>query len=76
MTEHWSSVEEVAKYLGVAQRSIYRRIEGRGLAAAKTGRPWKVKLSEADVWVGAGEAKGREKVTATSTASNSNRGCP
>lgn len=54
MTEPWSSVDEVAKHLGVAQDSIYRWIEGRGLPAHKIGRLWKFKLSEVDVWVRAG----------------------
>lgn len=54
MTEPWSSVDEVAKHLGVAQDSIYRWIEGRGLPAHKIGRLWKFKLSEVDAWVRAG----------------------
>ncbi len=74
MTEPWSSVDEVAKHLGVAQDSIYRWIEGRGLPAHKIGRLWKFKLSEVDVWVRAGEAEAREKATAKSKASKSKRG--
>lgn len=54
MTEPWSSVNEVAKHLGVAQDSIYRWIEGRRLPAHKIGRLWKFKLSEVDAWVRAG----------------------
>lgn len=54
MTEPWSSVDEVAKHLGVVQDSIYRWIEGRGLPAHKIGRLWKFKLSEVDAWVRAG----------------------
>jgi len=61
MTEPWSSVDEVVKHLGVAQDSIYRWIESRGLPAHKIGRLWKFKLSEVDEWVRAGEAKGSEK---------------
>lgn len=51
MTEPWSSVDEVAKHLGVAKDSIYRWIEKRRLPAHKTGRLWKFKLSEVDDWV-------------------------
>jgi len=51
MTEPWASVDEVAKYLGVAKDSIYRWIENRGLPAHKIGRLWKFKLSEVDDWV-------------------------
>lgn len=58
MMEPWSSVDEVAKHLGVAQDSIYRSIEGRGLPAHKIGRLWKFKLSEVDEWVCAGCAEG------------------
>ena len=76
VTERWSSVDEVAKHLGVAQDSIYRGIEGRGLPAHKIGRLWKFKLSEVDVWVragGAGGADGRDKATATPKTSKSKR---
>ncbi len=61
MTEPWSSVDEVAKHLGVAQDSIYRWIEARGLPAQKIGRLWKFKLSEVDAWVRAGGAEAGEK---------------
>jgi excisionase family DNA binding protein len=74
VTERWSSVDEVAKHLGVAQDSIYRWIEGRGLPAHKIGRLWKFKLSEVEVWVRAGGAEGREKATATPKTSKSKRG--
>lgn len=58
MTEPWSSVDEVAKHMGVAQDSIYRWIEARDLPAHKIGRLWKFKLSEVDEWVRAGGAVG------------------
>jgi excisionase family DNA binding protein len=51
MTEHWVSVEDVAKHLGVVRDSVYRWIEHRGLPAHKIGRLWKFKLSEVDEWV-------------------------
>ena len=68
MTEPWSSVDEVAKHLGVAQDSIYRWIESRGLPAHKIGRLWKFKLSEVDEWVRAGGAEGGEKPASKKTA--------
>jgi excisionase family DNA binding protein len=74
MTEPWSSVDEVAKHLGVAQDSIYRWIGGRGLPAHKIGRLWKFKLSEVDVWVRAGGAEGRGKATATAKTNKTQRG--
>lgn len=51
MTEPWSSVDELARHLGVAKDSIYRWIENRHLPAHKIGRLWKFKLSEVDDWV-------------------------
>lgn len=72
MTEPWSSVDEVAKHLGVARDSIYRWIEARGLPAHKIGRLWKFKLSEVDQWVRAGGAEGGEKA-ASKKAPNTKR---
>ncbi|WP_437533148.1 helix-turn-helix domain-containing protein [Sorangium sp. So ce726] len=61
MTELWSSVDEVAKHLGVAQDSIYGCLEGQCLPAHKIGRFWTFKWSEIDAWVRAGCAKSGEK---------------
>ena len=61
MTEPWSSVDDVSKHLGVAQDSIYRWIEARGLPAHRIGRLWKFKLSEVDAWVRAGGTDGGEE---------------
>lgn len=60
VSEHWVSVEDVARHLGVAKDSIYRRIEGSRLPAYKIGRLWKFKLSEVDDWVRAGGAESCE----------------
>ena len=56
MTEPWTSVDDIAKHLGVAKDSIYRWIERRSLPAHKIGRLWKFKISEVDAWVRAGGA--------------------
>ena len=56
MTEPWTSVDDVAKHLGVAKDSIYRWIERRSLPAHRIGRLWKFKISEVDDWVRAGGA--------------------
>jgi excisionase family DNA binding protein len=74
MTEPWFSVDEVAKHLIVAQDSIYRWIEGRGLPAHKIGRLWKLKLSEVDAWVRAGGAEGGEKPAAKTKTAKARRG--
>lgn len=55
MTEPWTSVDEIARHLGVAKDSIYRWIERRSLPAHKIGRLWKFKISEVDEWVRAGD---------------------
>ncbi|MFO0578926.1 MAG: helix-turn-helix domain-containing protein [Polyangia bacterium] len=46
--EPWTSVEDVAKHLGVAKDSVYRWIEPWGLPAHKVGRLWTFKRSEVD----------------------------
>ena len=56
MAEPWVSVEDVAKHLGVAEDSVYRWIEGKGLPAHRMGRLWKFKISEVDEWVREGGA--------------------
>lgn len=74
MTEPWSSVDEVAKHLGVAQDSIYRWIEARGLPAHKIGRLWKFKPSEVDEWVRVVGADGGEKPTSKTSTAKAKRG--
>jgi excisionase family DNA binding protein len=56
MTEPWTSVDDIARHLGVAKDSIYRWIDRRGLPAHRIGRLWKFKASEVDEWVRAGGA--------------------
>jgi excisionase family DNA binding protein len=56
MTEPWTSVDDVARHLGVAKDSVYRWIDRRGLPAHRIGRLWKFKISEVDDWVRAGGA--------------------
>jgi excisionase family DNA binding protein len=56
MTEPWTSVDAIARHLGVARDSIYRWIERRRLPAHRIGRLWKFKISEVDEWVRAGGA--------------------
>jgi excisionase family DNA binding protein len=56
MAEPWTSVEDIARHLGVAKDSIYRWIDRRNLPAHRIGRLWKFKISEVDEWVRAGGA--------------------
>jgi len=63
MAEPWTSVEDVARHLGVAKDSIYRWIDRRGLPAHRVGRHWKFKISEVDDWVRAGSADSDRKTS-------------
>lgn len=56
MAEPWTSVDDVARHLGVAKDSVYRWIDRRNLPAHRIGRLWKFKLSEVDDWVREGGA--------------------
>lgn len=56
MPEPWVSVDDVACHLGVAEDTVRRWIERRGLPAHRLGRLWKFKLSQVDRWVSAGGA--------------------
>jgi excisionase family DNA binding protein len=64
MTEPWTSVDDIARHLGVAKDSIYRWIERRKLPAHRIGRLWKFKVSEVDDWVRAGGAVSDQRVKA------------
>ena len=55
-TEPRVAVGDVAKHLGVAKDSVYRRIETKELPAHRVGRLWKFRLTEIDDWVRAGGA--------------------
>lgn len=56
MNEAWSSLEEVATYLGVNKDTIRNWIKKTDIPAHKIGRQWKFKLSEVDAWVKSGRS--------------------
>ena len=56
MPEPWTSVDEVARHLGVTKDSIYRWIDRHRLPGHRIGRLWKFKISEVDEWVRGGGA--------------------
>jgi excisionase family DNA binding protein len=56
MTKPWVSAEQIAERLGVKRDSIYRWIDRKSLPARRVGRPRKLKASEVDEWVRAGDA--------------------
>jgi len=56
MNEKWSSLEEIADYLGVTKDTIRNWIKKSNIPAHKIGRQWKFKLSEVDEWVKSGKS--------------------
>lgn len=63
--DRWSSVEEIAEYLGVSKDTVYAWISRRNMPAHRIGRLWKSKTDEVDEWVRSGgaaenESRGKE----------------
>ena len=56
VNEKWSSLEEVADYLGVNKDTIRNWIKKKDIPAHKIGRQWKFKISEVDKWVKSGKS--------------------
>lgn len=56
VSEKWSSLEEIAAYLGVAKDTIRNWIKKTDIPAHKIGRQWKFKLSEVDEWIKSGKS--------------------
>jgi excisionase family DNA binding protein len=54
--ERWSSLEEVAEYLGVNKDTVRNWIKKQAIPAHKVGKLWKFKLSEVDAWVKSGKS--------------------
>lgn len=54
--EKWTSLDEIAEYLGISKDTVYRWISNKQMPAHKIGRLWKFKISEVDEWVKSGSA--------------------
>ena len=54
--EKWTSLEDLAEYLGVTKDTIRNWIKKTDIPAQKIGRLWKFKLSEVDAWVKSGKS--------------------
>jgi excisionase family DNA binding protein len=54
--DRWLSVDEMSKYLGVSNDTVYRWIDRHKMPAHRMGRLWKFKKDEVDEWVKAGGA--------------------
>jgi len=62
--DRWMSVDEICRYLGVSNDTVYRWIDSHVMPAHKMGRLWKFKRDEVDMWVKTGgAASARSKVT-------------
>jgi len=59
MEDRWLSVEEMSKYLGVSNDTVYRWIDRHRMPAHRMGRLWKFKKDEIDEWIKAGGASSR-----------------
>jgi len=55
--DRWLSVEEISKYLGVSNDTVYRWIDKHRMPAHRMGWLWKFKKDEVDEWVKSGGAK-------------------
>lgn len=54
--EKWSSLEEVAEYIGVNKDTVRNWIKKDAIPAHKIGKLWKFKISEIDEWVKSGKS--------------------
>lgn len=57
IVDRWLSVEEMGKYLGVSNDTVYRWINRHNMPAHKIGRLWKFKRDEVDAWVKSGGSR-------------------
>lgn len=61
MVSRWLSVEEIAKYLGVVDETVYRWIGRRKLPAHRVGKLWKFQTDEVDKWIRSGGSADKNK---------------
>jgi len=54
--EKWSSLKEVAQYIGVNKDTVRNWIKKDAIPAHKIGKLWKFKLSEIDEWIKSGKS--------------------
>lgn len=54
--DRWLSINEICKYLGVSNDTVYKWIDKHDMPAHRMGRLWKFKKEQVDAWVEAGGA--------------------
>lgn len=59
--EHWLSVEEISKHLGISKDTIRLWIKKEAIPYHKVGRQYKFKISEVDEWVQSGKSADADK---------------
>ena len=57
ITDHYYSMLEICKYLGISRDTALRWISTKNMPAHKIGKNWKFKVSEIDEWVNSGKAE-------------------
>lgn len=60
MNDDVLTVNEVAKYLKVNERTIYRLAASSGLPAFKVGNSWRFKRSELEAWIKSQQSEKRD----------------
>lgn len=54
--ENWSSLEEIAKHLGVSKDTIRNWIKKDAIPFHRIGKKYKFRISEVDAWVESGKS--------------------
>ena len=63
----WLSVDEICKYLGVSNDTVYKWIDKHSMPAHRMGRLWKFKINQVDLWIEDGGADGSQVRGSTSS---------
>lgn len=61
MEDRWLSVDEIGRYLGVSNDTVYRWIDRHDMPVHRVGRLWKFKKDQVDAWIEAGGASASKK---------------
>lgn len=59
MTDTVLTIKEVAEYLKVNERTVYRLAAAHKIPAFKVGSAWRFKQSDLEEWINAQAAQGR-----------------
>ena len=65
MSEKFLNLEEVAKVLGVSERTVLRLLDKREIKGFKVGRAWRFAQADVDTYVEQQRKKAEEDVSLT-----------